>query len=146
MFSNRRIICFSLEGAETASTAEKEKEKMPKTPPLKRRRIKVLASKTRRFLRSSKPTSSKPLTSNPSSVSPMQTNPKSNGENPESKQKKEIPEEGSSQQVDPHAIKSQRNKAFPSSLLGESSLDPCLEFAFKTLTEDILVLDKNKEI
>jgi hypothetical protein len=110
---------------------------MPETPPLKRTRIKVLASKTRPSLNSSKSTSSKPLTSNPSSVCPTQTNQKSSGQNSESRQKKEVPEEGSSQQIDLQAIKSERIKACPSAIFGVPLLDPCLRFAFDTLTGDI---------
>jgi hypothetical protein len=109
IFSNSSIICCSSLGAsEKTYTAEKEKGKTPETPPLKRTRIKVLASKTRLFLHSNKSTSSKPLTSNPSGVCPMQTNLKGNGQNSESEQTREVQEEGSSQQVDLQAIKSER--------------------------------------
>ncbi|KAF3335601.1 Methyl-CpG-binding domain-containing protein 6 [Carex littledalei] len=120
-------------GAEKAGTAEMEKEKMPEAQVLKRTRVKVCATKGSPSLCSSKSTSPKALPSNPSSVNPVQTNQKDNGENPESEQMKDILEQASSQQVD---------EVSPSSLPGDSSLDSCLEFAFKTLTEDILVLDK----
>ncbi|XP_078182807.1 uncharacterized protein LOC144576335 isoform X1 [Carex rostrata] len=123
-------------GTEKAVTAEIEKEKMPEAPVLKRTRVKVCATKGSPSLRSSKSTSPKALPSNPSSVNPVQTNQKDNGENPESEQKKDIPEQASTQQGD---------EVSPS-LLGEPSMDSCLEFAYKTLTEDILVLDKDEEI
>lgn len=131
------LSVFLFEGAEKAGTAEMEKEKMPEAPVPKRSRVKVCATKGCPSLCSSKSTSPKSLPSNPSNVNPVQTNQKYNGENPESEQRKDIPEQASSQQVD---------EVSPSSLLGEPSLDSCLEFAFKTLTEDILVLDKDEEV
>ena len=49
-FSKRSIICFSLEGAEKAGTVEKEKEKMPEAPVLKRTRVKVCATVTAAYM------------------------------------------------------------------------------------------------